>query len=236
MLLEINGTPEFWADFVAFQSEITNPPKTREVKMRGTSRAGREYEVAYSYTELSALFDQYRPLLAKYGFLLTQLPSTFEGKTYLVTILGHKSGGYLKGSIELPKCDNAQDLGKWWTYLRRYSFASIIGVASEEDTDGDVSEPQKPKPTPQKPKVENGSNGSMVQAPRSGSNGNGISSDLPRCLVCNAGMLLSKAKTGYYCPNFRDGKGEHSRFKTSDLEMYLKDQEAHDQLEKPGDL
>lgn len=38
------------------------------------------------------------------------------------------------------------------------------------------------------------------------------------CDLCNTELLLSKAGTGYYCPRFKEGGGEHTRFHADQLQ------------------
>lgn len=41
------------------------------------------------------------------------------------------------------------------------------------------------------------------------------------CEACGVELILSKAGTGWYCPNFKDAsKGDHTRMKFTDLEAY----------------
>lgn len=46
---------------------------------------------------------------------------------------------------------------------------------------------------------------------------------LPPCAACGTQLRISKAGTGYYCPDFKvEGKGEHTRFPTAKLDEYRK--------------
>lgn len=52
-------------------------------------------------------------------------------------------------------------------------------------------------------------------------------SDVPLCRVCGTQMIVSKAGSSYYCPNFKNtAQGEHSRFSVADLSKYLAAQGA----------
>ena len=98
----------------------------------------------YRYVDLAELFKLTRPILNKHGIAVSQLVNTTnngEGRLIVVdTYLFHEGGGYLHNHLELPlaKSDHMnyyQSFGTADTYARRYSYESIIGVASQEDTD-----------------------------------------------------------------------------------------------------
>jgi hypothetical protein len=42
-------------------------------------------------------------------------------------------------------------LGSWITYLRRYSVQSLLGIAAEEDDDGDAAQTTHSAPAPARP-------------------------------------------------------------------------------------
>lgn len=93
------------------------------------------------YADLEAVQDASRPHLAKYGLSITQLPMSGEdGTVKLATILGHSSGEYI-GSIGgmKPVDTKPQTVGSTLTYLRRYMWAAIAGVAQTDDDGNDGS-------------------------------------------------------------------------------------------------
>ena len=73
------------------------------------------------------------------------------------SILMHESGEFVAERILIPLTEEkgkskVQSAGSTLTYLRRYSWASILGMYSDEDSDG--SSPVQaftPKPTPALP-------------------------------------------------------------------------------------
>lgn len=94
----------------------------------------------YRYTSLDALVKATRPILNAHGFAITQAPAFKEvdGKLrpVLVTDLGHAKGSLHCETPLYVNDQNMQGLGAAITYARRYAWASILGIASEEDTDG----------------------------------------------------------------------------------------------------
>lgn len=104
----------------------------------------------YSYAKLDQILDIARPLMAKYGLSLTQMPTTAtDGKIGLTSLLMHTSGQSIQSFFELPieaaaKMSTAQACGSVITYMRRYALAAIIGIA-QTDEDAATQEVKKAK-------------------------------------------------------------------------------------------
>ena len=107
------------------------------------------------YASLGAIIAGARPVIAKHGLSVSQLTFGEDGVAGVETVLMHTSGEWISSSISMPIGDekgksNAQVAGSIVTYLRRYSLASILGIYSDEDGDGNKEEPErKPKSQPQ---------------------------------------------------------------------------------------
>lgn len=92
-----------------------------------------------NYADLAAVVGVSRPALCKNNLCVTQPPIRSEGNDMiLLTVLGHASGQWISSEMLLrpPKTD-AQSLGSYITYMRRYAYASIIGVVTKDD-DGEA--------------------------------------------------------------------------------------------------
>ena len=104
------------------------------------------------YADLGSVIDCAKETLAANGLSIAQFP-TGEGETIGVeTILMHSSGEWISNTIHLPLGtekgkSEAQVAGSIISYLRRYSYASVLGIYSDEDSDG--NEPVK-RTTPTK--------------------------------------------------------------------------------------
>lgn len=98
--------------------------------------------VASKYADLATVIDATQKALAKQGLVVLQWPdvSVLDQSTRLTSMLVHSSGEWLKGTLTLPATNRsgftAQSCGSSITYARRYSYSAIIGVAPEEDDDG----------------------------------------------------------------------------------------------------
>ena len=107
------------------------------------------------YASLGAVIEASRPILAKHRLSLVQFPISDVAGIGVESILAHESGEFVAERILIPLTEEkgktkVQCAGSTLTYLRRYSWASILGMYSDEDSDG--SSPvqaftAKPKPT-----------------------------------------------------------------------------------------
>lgn len=93
------------------------------------------------YADLGAIVDTAKPILAKLGLSVPQLTYSESGEIGVETVLLHKSGEWISSrvglSLETEKGKSAaQVAGSTITYLRRYGYASILGMFADEDTDG----------------------------------------------------------------------------------------------------
>lgn len=87
------------------------------------------------YADLTEIVNSSRPALVKHGLCVSQRILVGDlGNNILSTILGHSSGQWLESttSINPPKSD-IQSMGSYITYLKRYSYAAIVGVATTDD-------------------------------------------------------------------------------------------------------
>lgn len=107
------------------------------------------------YADFSSVVDAARPHLAKNGLAVLQRIVYVDGEMYLQTILGHSSGQQIDSNIRVdvkvdpnnPKINYMHALGSSLSYLRRYSYSSLVGVAvGTNDDDGNSSVPQNYRP------------------------------------------------------------------------------------------
>lgn len=122
------------------QGEFPSIPRGKTANV--PTKSGGSY--SYSYADLGDVVDACQPILAKNELVLFQVGVVAEGKQALRTILGHSSGETIQSDFLLPFTDDCQDAGGNITYFRRYAQCAILGIVTEEDTDGQ----QKAKPRP----------------------------------------------------------------------------------------
>jgi len=108
--------------------ELSNVPKT----------ASNPYFKS-KYAPLDAIVDATRPVLAKHGLAVMQQPIFMEGTAGVETTILHKEGYSTTSTLLLPLKDQSpQGVGSAITYARRYALAAVLGLATEEDDDGNV--------------------------------------------------------------------------------------------------
>lgn len=115
----------------------------------------------YKYATLGAMIKTVRPILARHGFSVVQLPINDGDSIGVDTVLLHESGEWVEDAIVIPLeeqkgLSQAQISGVAITYLRRYSLASLLGLYADEDTDaaGEDGNELPPRVLPQKPAPE----------------------------------------------------------------------------------
>lgn len=114
-----------------------------------------------TYADLLSLWEACRPILHKHGLAVAQFSESSENETLLMTtMLIHKSGQYLSGTMAMPIAKlTLQEIGSAVTYSRRYGLAPMLGlVGSDEDDDGEAvmkrgQNDKAPKPKANAPKV-----------------------------------------------------------------------------------
>ena len=100
------------------------------------------------FSTLGAVIRATRPIFAKHGLVVLQLPSGDAGVVGLTTRILHTSGEWIEQELVMPldgKSNPGQEVGKLITYFRRYGLASAAGVYSEEDTDNESKGTEKKK-------------------------------------------------------------------------------------------
>ena len=90
----------------------------------------------YDYTSLEKLIEHTKPILHKHGLAIIQM----NIPNGILTRMVHTSGEWMESTftgdvIKLAKMNDYQVQGSQSTYYRRYSWASICGIASDEDMD-----------------------------------------------------------------------------------------------------
>ena len=132
--------------------------KNCEGKVNYQAREGREAGgYTFHYADLGAVIEATSEALASEELAHTAL----IGAGRIRVMLMHSSGEWLasEAPISAPEEVGVQKFGSQVTYLRRYLLAPLIGVASEDDDDGNASQgnhfdkAEKPKAQPPKPAV-----------------------------------------------------------------------------------
>lgn len=96
-----------------------------------------------TYATLASIWAACRAALSKNEIAVIQAPVLDEkgGQLILRTTLMHSSGEQWHGVMPVQAAQNAtaQQMGSALTYARRYSLASMVGVAPDDDDDGNAA-------------------------------------------------------------------------------------------------
>ena len=112
------------------KAQAAFPPIARDKEVTVQTKAGGSYKFAYA--PLDTILAAVRGPLADNGLAIVQ--TLDEGD--LVTMLLHAEGARIIGRTPLPEAEGIQAFGSAITYLRRYSITALLGIAAEEDDDG----------------------------------------------------------------------------------------------------
>ncbi len=100
----------------------------------------------YNYADLAQCIKTAQEPLANHGLAVIQLLTESDTGTHLETVLTHEAGGYMSSSFLMAKAvlagggakNPAQTMGSSITYMRRYAYSAIIGLAQTDDDACDV--------------------------------------------------------------------------------------------------
>lgn len=122
------------------QAEIENPKRDQEV-----SYSGRKFR----YASLPVIIDTIRKPLTSNAMWFSQMTSTENGKTCLTTKLMHSSGQWLASDTPIEtRGPGNQEFGSALTYMKRYALCALLGIAADEDDDGNAGDGKKERPEP----------------------------------------------------------------------------------------
>lgn len=138
--IEIYGSNEqrieMFKDWSGYIGEIQNPINTA-MNPAFVEKGGK----LIPYAPLDEVLNNARPVLAKYGFGIIQVPTAPAGKVSVKTILTHKSGGFMSFpsfSLQTVRAD-AQSIISSLTYARRGSLNPLLSTHGETDDDGNAA-------------------------------------------------------------------------------------------------
>jgi len=113
----------------AVQAELTDPAKD-SVNPHFKSR----------YADLATVLKTVRPALSKHGICVTQTTRVEDdGRVLLVTRLHWHDEEIVGYYPVIPQQNTPQGFGSAMTYARRYTLQAIVGVAADDDDDGNAA-------------------------------------------------------------------------------------------------
>lgn len=118
----------------AAQAEMTDPVKD-SINPHFKSR----------YADLATILKTVRPVLARHGIALVQTTEIDCGSVILVTQLLWRGNAITGRYPVAPVKADPQGYGSAMTYARRYALQAIVGVAADDDDDGNAASTSAPK-------------------------------------------------------------------------------------------
>lgn len=95
------------------------------------------------YADFMSIVSAARPALAKNNLSVVQnIIAHHNGDTVLHTILMHSSGQYIESRMKInPPKNDIQTISSYTTYLKRLTYASLLGITTgdESDDDGEIA-------------------------------------------------------------------------------------------------
>ena len=119
----------------AAQAEFPAIPRTKEVLVR-TDKGSYKFK----YAPLETIFGAVRPVLSKHGLSTFHRIEYVEGKAIIIGVLAHKDGEKIECPFALPLVGKMQEQGSAITYGRRYTIQCLLGIASDDDDDGNAAD------------------------------------------------------------------------------------------------
>lgn len=127
-MISENNRVELFAAISKMQKELTGAFK---------AKSGH----GYNYADLAQCIATAQDPLTNNGLAVVQLLTETEKGTELETVLTHSAGGYISSSFLMAKAmlaggggkNPAQGMGATITYMRRYAYSAIIGLAQTDD-------------------------------------------------------------------------------------------------------
>ena len=127
-MISENNRPELFAAISKMQGELTGAFK---------AKSGH----GYNYADLAQCIRTAQEPLLNNGLSVIQLLTETEKGTELETIMTHEAGGYVSSSFIMAQAvlaggggkNPAQALGATITYMRRYAYSAITGLAQTDD-------------------------------------------------------------------------------------------------------
>lgn len=165
--------------------EIAKALASAQAEMSPAKKNATNPHFRSTYADLASLHEASRHALVKHGLAVVQLPGRREdGTTTVTTLLLHSSGEFLgdEAGVRLTQ-ETPQAAGSVISYLRRYSYAAVLGLSSEDDDGAAASQPA-PRPQTERPASQPTEHrqAAPVEASSSGSRND------PACPICSGAM------------------------------------------------
>ncbi len=126
-------------------AELATALAAAQGEISAAAESGNNPHLKSKYSTLGDVWEACRKPLSKNGLSIVQTPSVSDGVLTVTTTLLHSSGQYIEASLSANLGDAramsvVQGMGSVITYLRRYTLASLVGVYTGDDDDGEAAQ------------------------------------------------------------------------------------------------
>ena len=137
--------------------ELAKALAAAQGEMTAASKDGTNPHFKSRYATLASVWDAIRGPLSRNGLSVSQVLETPDAGPGVIvrTILLHTSGQWICSRYVMPIPDKLtpQAVGSAITYARRYALSAIVGIAPDDDDDGNAASvtpawQEAPKPAP----------------------------------------------------------------------------------------
>lgn len=114
--------------------ELAKALAAAQGELANASKNAKNPHFRSAYADLGEILNVIRPVFAKHGLGIMQMPDYEQGIVTVETLITHSSGEYISSQTRLPVGkQDAQGVGGAITYARRYSLAAVAGIGQEDD-------------------------------------------------------------------------------------------------------
>jgi ribosomal protein L34E len=149
---EVLSTPDVSPNIAPYSIATLNYVHTPQLDKLGAALAKAEGKIEVAkkdadnpyfkskYADLATIREVCREPLAAEGLSILQIPTAQGNTVHISTKLLHESGQWIASELILVAKDTTpQSIGSCITYGRRYALAAMLGIASDEDDDGNAA-------------------------------------------------------------------------------------------------
>lgn len=121
--------------------EIVKALSLAQGQMKGAKKDTENPFFKSHYADLASDWDACRDPLSKNGLAVFQVLSQVNGRSVLITTLGHSSGQWIRSYYPIiPVKNDPQGVKSAITYARRTALEAIVGISTVEDDDGEAAQ------------------------------------------------------------------------------------------------